>query len=282
VQIVMFTKMLGSLPIERVGAVIADLGFDGADLTVRPQGHVLPERVAVDLPRAQEVLARYNLPVAMVTTAITDASAPHAEAIFKSAAQCGISYLKLGYWPYAGFGHIREQMAQVRARLAGIEALARTYGVKACIHTHSGDVLSALAPVVAMLLDGFDRTALGAYVDPGHMTVEGGLGGWKQGLDLLRDDVALVGVKSFGWFAQRNPASGDVRREPRLVPLAEGTVRWAEVFALLRQIGFDGVVSVHSEYQGPHSWRELALPALIEQTRADLAYLRMALGVAKR
>ena len=62
------------------------------------------------------------------------------------------------------------------------------------------------------------------------------------------------------------------------MPLAEGIVRWAEVFTLLRQIGFDGIISLHSEYQGTHSWRDLAVPELIEQTRADLAYLRAALG----
>jgi len=281
VQIVMFSKMLGSLPLDQAGGIIADLGFEGVDLTVRPQGHVLPENVASDLPRAQETLARYGLPVAMITTALTDADDPHAEAIFKTAAQCGIGYLKLGYWPYAGFGQIRRQIAAVRQALAGLERLARAYGVRACLHTHSGDMLSALAPVVATLLDGFDARTLGAYVDPGHMTVEGGVSGWKQGLDLLGDYVALVGVKSFGWFQEGG--AGDERHwREKLVPLSAGTVRWAEVFSLLRVLGFDGIVSVHSEYQGPHSWRDLSLSELVAQTRADLTYLRMQIEAGER
>ena len=66
-----------------------------------------------------------------------------------------------------------------------------------------------------------------------------------------------------------------------MVPLREGTVRWREVFVLLREIGFDGTVSVHSEYQGGHSWRSLSVPELIEQTRADLVYLRSQVAAAQ-
>jgi len=64
-----------------------------------------------------------------------------------------------------------------------------------------------------------------------------------------------------------------------MVPLAEGIVPWDEVFARLRQIGFDDVVSVHSEYQGSHSWRDLSLDELLQQTREDLRFLR---GVIER
>jgi sugar phosphate isomerase/epimerase len=277
-QIVMFTKMLGHLSIDDVADVIADLGFDGVDLTVRPHGHVLPENVETDLPRAQEILTRRHFPISMISTGVVDASDPYAEAIFKTAARCGISFLKLGYWPYAGFGHLRSQIGEARRKLVGIEALAQKYGLKACVHIHSGDTLSALAPVVALLLEGCDRHALGAYIDPGHMSVEGGLSGWVQGLDLLADFVTLVGVKSFGWFPETDPVTAEHRWVPKIVPLAEGNVCWSKVFALLKQIGFDGVVSVHSEYGGTESWRALSPAEIVKQTRADLAYLRSVLG----
>jgi hypothetical protein len=58
-----------------------------------------------------------------------------------------------------------------------------------------------------------------------------------------------------------------------VVPLTEGSARWREALTLLRQTGWDAdgqaIVSLHSEYQGAASWREL-----IEQTRADLAWFR--------
>jgi sugar phosphate isomerase/epimerase len=272
-QFLMFTKHLQELPIAQAGEVVKELGFDGVDLTVRPGGHVVPEHVEHDLPEAVRVLRSLGLVTGFITTAITGPEDPYAEAIFRTAAEQGIRFLKLGYWRYEGFGSLRRQIAETREKLRYIQKLARTYGVRACIHSHSGPYLSAVAPVVAMLLEGFDPDALGAYVDPGHMTVEGGGAGWKIGLDLLSDRISLVAVKSFGWFREPDKSGRMIWRH-KLVPLEEGTVRWDEVFACLRQAGFDGYVSLHSEYQGPGSWRDLSLSELIEQTRRDLAYIK--------
>jgi len=277
VQLVMFSKMLGVYPIERAGEVIKGLGFDGVDLTVRPGGHVLPEEVAQKLPEAVRILKGLGLAVPMITTGIATPADACAEDIFRTAAQCGIAHLKLGYWRYAGFGQLRRQIAEIQRHLDGIEALARRYGVWAGIHNHSGSFVSALPVVVAELLKDRDPRAVGAYFDPGHATAEGGVAGWKMGLDLLAERIRLVAVKSFGWFPEKGPTGETVWHE-KLVPLSDGTVRWPEVFALLRQTGFDGVVSVHSEYQGSHSWRDLTTEQLIEQTRQDVAYLRSAMG----
>jgi sugar phosphate isomerase/epimerase len=156
----------------------------------------------------------------------------------------------------------------------GIEALARRHGVRACIHIHTGNSASANAAVVATLLKDRDPQAAGAYIDPGHMTAEGSISGWRQGMDLLTPYLALVAVKAMAWEKTADAATGDVLWQTRMVPLREGAVRWREVFRLLRQIGFDGPVSFHSEYQGSHSWRDLTVPELIEQTREDLAYIR--------
>jgi sugar phosphate isomerase/epimerase len=211
----------------------------------------------------------------MITTSVTSAEDPTAEGIFAAAAESGIRHLKLGYWRYAGFGQLREQMARIQRDLDGIEKLAGRFGVWAGIHNHSGDVVSALPAVVDELIRDRDPAAVGSYFDPGHATAEGGISGWKLGLDLLAPRIRLVAVKSFGWF--REGAGESVEWRAKLVPLAEGTVRWREVFDLLQRTGFEGIVSVHSEYQGSHSWRDLSTEELIEQTRADLGYLRACL-----
>lgn len=274
-QWIMFSKMLGALSVPEAGERIRALGFEGVDLTVRDQGHVLPENVRRDLPPAVKTLASLGLSVPMITTGVTAADEEHARDIFQTAAECGIRRLKLGYWRYEGFGTLETQIAAVREKLVGLEKLAREFGVTACIHSHSGTFMSAQASIVWFLLRDFDPNCLGAYVDPGHMTVEGGAAGWKMGLDLLGPRMRLMAAKSFGWF--REEQNGQVRWRHRLVPLSEGNVRWDEVFACLRQIGYDGPISLHSEYHGGSSWRSLELEDLLEQTGKDLAYLR---GVA--
>lgn len=265
-QILMFSKMLkkvGDLEVEDAADEIAAMGFDGVDLTVRPGGHVSPEEVEKALPEAVEIIESKGLTVPMITTSIVDADADYSEEIFATAAECGVEYLKLGYWRYEGFGKIRSQIDFIRKKLNGIENLCKKYELCAAIHIHSGDFMSASSAVVSMLLDGCDSDYLGVYIDPGHMTVEGGKSVWKIGMDLLSDRIKMVSVKDFGWFTE-----GDKKWKSKLIPLDQGMVRWNEVFTYLNQINFDGCVSVHSEYRG------LDIDELIQQTKEDLAYLK--------
>jgi sugar phosphate isomerase/epimerase len=277
-QWVMFSKHLAPYSIAEMGVVVRGLGFDGVDLTVRPGGHVLPEEVGQALPAAVDTLQSVGLTVPMITTGVTDAAEPHAGLIFETAAACGITRLKLGYWSYQGFGTMRSLIDDCQRKMDGIEALAKRHGVRACIHIHSGNSASANAAVVAELLRNRDPAATGAYIDPGHMTAEGSISGWRQGMDLLAPYLALVAVKAMDWEKTKDPATGDAIWRTRMVPLREGAVRWREVFALLKQLAYDGPVSFHSEYQGSHSWRDLTVPELIEQTREDFAYIRSLAG----
>jgi len=279
-QLVMFSKHLGPLSIPEAGRTIKSLGFDGVDLTVRPGGHVLPDKVKDALPTAVRQLREHGLAVPMITTGIVDANDPHTARIMATAAEQGIRNLKLGYWPYRPFGKLRAQLDAARKAMDGIEVLARRYDVRASIHVHSGNYLSAVAGNIHGLLKERDPHHVGAYLDPGHMTLEGGASGWMLGIDLLQDYISMVAVKSFGHFPVQDPAHGDTRWHDKLVPLRDGIVRWREVFPCLKQLGWDGVVSFHSEYQGSHSWKELNTEELVSQTREDLAYLRPVIRAA--
>lgn len=268
-QLVMFSKHLQEYSIRKAGETAKGLGLEGLDLTVRPKGHVEPERVKTDLPKAVAELKEVGAAVPMITTGIVSASDPAAKATFATAQQLGIRYLKLGYWNYKPFGKLRDQLDEAKRQLDGVEKLAAEHKVCACLHTHSGNYLTATAAGMFLLLDGRCPDQIGAYLDPGHLTVEGGAGGWRQALDLLQGHIRLIAIKDFGWFK-----TGSKEWKEKLVPLNEGVVKWPEVFAALKQVGFDGPVSLHSEYQGDHSWKDLKVEELVSQTRADLAYLR--------
>jgi sugar phosphate isomerase/epimerase len=142
--------------------------------------------------------------------------------------------------------------------------------------------MTAQAPVVWSLIKDRNPRAIGAYVDPGHMTIEGGRDGWRQGLDLLGDRIALVAIKDLTWDPVHDRALGKPRWISHIVPLRQGIVPWPQVLACLRRVGFDGWVSIHSEYQGWHSWRNLNVDALLEQTLDDLEYIRWAIAQVDR
>jgi len=270
----MFSKHLAPLSVEDAAKTVADIGFEGLDLTVRPGGHVEPENVREQLPAAVEAVRALGLDIPMITTSIVSAQDAHADAIFATAAACGIHDLKLGYWQYEGFGSVRRQMEEIKDALDGIAELASRHGVRANLHIHSGDFMTADAAVVWQFLVGRDPDVIGAYIDPGHMAVEGGAAGWRIGMDLLTPWINIVAIKDMAWEHSFDEALGKERWRTRMVPLTQGLVPWPEVFAHLDDIGFDGTVSLHSEYQGSHSWRDLTLDELLAQTREDLAYIK--------
>lgn len=274
----MFSKHLQELDVAAAGQAIKTLGFDGVELTVRAGGHVEPERVKEDLPRAVEALRAIGLAVPAIVTDIKGKDAPHAHAVCAAAAQVSATHLRNGAWPYRPFGQIREQVAAATRNASELEDLGREYGLRFCVHCHSGATLTAHGALLAQIIADTDPRFVAASFDLGHLTVEGGNGAWIQSIDLLQDRIGIVAVKSFGWFSESDTATGAVRWTPRLVPLAEGAVQWARAFSLLRQVGWDSdgdaLVSVHSEYQGRGSWRSLDLPELLTQTGEDLAFLR--------
>ena len=267
----MFSKMLQQLSIAEAGDAIARMGFDGVDLTVRDKGHILPENVVTGLPPAVEMLRGKGLVVGMLTTGVTSVDDPCAADIFRTAAASGVKYLKLGYWLYGGFGTIRESIEKVRGDLKGLEGLAQEHGVTACIHTHSGNFLTADPAICSLLVDGLDPEAIGIYADAGHIVLEGGYGVWRQGLDLVSGRLRLVAAKSFGWFPEANGGLRAVRWKSKTLPFDKGMTDWKEFFTCLRAIPYDGFISLHSEYN------DLSLDELLKQTEADLALAKAAL-----
>ncbi|MEM3694287.1 MAG: sugar phosphate isomerase/epimerase family protein [Candidatus Bathyarchaeia archaeon] len=288
-RFLMFTKMLknkGNLSLPEAGDYIARMGFDGADLTVREGGYVPPEESAKKLPEAIEILRSKGLEVPMITTNITDARRDRAEEILKTASECGVKYVKLGYWRYKGFGKITECIEEAKAQIRELYMLSKEYGITATIHTHAGPYLSADPGLLFMLLRDYEPDWMGAYIDPGHMFAETGPYGWEMAIDLLAPYIRLVAAKNYRWIrslegeGEKPEGEGEgegegeekkkrVRRwEIRMMPLREEIVPWPEVFGRLKAIGFDGCVSLHSEYE------HLSFQDLIRQTEDDLMYLR--------
>ncbi len=261
-QWLMFSKHLQALNFEQLGEAVAAIGFDGVDLTVREGGHIEPADAPKQLPIAVQTLRRFGLTVPMITTNFTSADQPHAASTFAVAADCGVRFVKLGYWRYRDFGSLKALISIARKQLEGLAQLAERYNLCAVVHSHSGDFLTASPFVLAQLIDGFDTNFVAAYVDAGHFFVEGGLRGWQQGLELLAGKVRVVACKDFAWLRENG------RWRVRVVPIGEGIVRWREFFACLRQMGFDGPLSVHSEYEG---W---STEQVIEQTKKDLPLLK--------
>lgn len=224
--------------------VARDLGFDGIDLTVRPGGHVEPERVAEDLPKAVEAARAAGLIVPMITSGIVDASTPHAEVVLKTASALGIRDYRWGGFRFTPDGSITKELDALQPKVAALEQLNDRYGMSAMYHTHSGpnQVGAAFWDLWLLLRDRNPRR-VGVNFDIGHATIEGGYGDWVTSLRLLAPFVRGTAVKDFRW--ERN-ASGAWR--PRWCPIGEGMVDFPLYFRMLRAVGFRGPLQLHYEY----------------------------------
>lgn len=268
----LFTDDLSDLSIREACRAAQQAGFDGLDLTLRPGGHVRPENAQQGLAAAHEIANEEGVEIVMVTTGITAADAPFAEQVM-SAAHFQHREFKLGYWRYEPFGTLARQLDDARRKLEGIVNLARRYHIRPCLHAHSGPILSN-GPLLYLLLKDFAPADVGAYVDTMHMSYEGGGSGWELMLDLLAPWVALAGVKNYVLRPAQRDAYGQQRFELKKAPLADGIAPLPQFFQRLKQIGYDGIVSLSSEYKGPGSFRPLSTPELLEQAAADLSYLK--------
>ena len=179
----------------------------------------------------------------MLTTGIVEMD-EQSRNIVETAAKLDIKYIKLGYWPYKGFGYYEEDANEVKKALAQLEPLFRDNGVKAGFHNHSLMNMGLNANHVLRLIEDCNPEVIGVYYDAGHSTIEGSGCGWMR----------------------------------KMVPLESGLTDWPAFIECLKQMKFNGPISFHSEYQGSHSWRDLSPEDVVGQTARDLSYFRSLMG----
>lgn len=263
----LFSKHLPDLHWKDLGRAVKDAGFDGVDLTVRPGGHVLPERAAGDLPRALDAIRAAGVTVPMVTTELLSAGDPSAKPLLQAAAKNGVRYFKPGYWRYTSSPDVRAQVAATSRALEGLAALARDCGIELGFHNHAGYIGSALWEI-APAIDRLDARWAGFYFDPRHAVAEGGGGAWKAATRLVAPRLKMVAVKDFFW--KKTEKGWTIEN----CPMGEGAVDWVWFGKALKDANFSGPISVHLEYDIPGSTPQERTHRTIEAATRDLVYTR--------
>ncbi len=246
-KLILFSKMLKEKTIPELAELAPRLGLEGYDLCVRPGYPVSPDNAATELAKAVRLLGEAGLAIPMVTGNfdLLQPNHPTAEPLLAAMGQAGVGLLKLGYF---GFDPLKQDYWQevdgIRRALEGWEKLGAQNGVKVCYHTHSHRCMGLNAGTMAHLLRGFDPRHIGAYLDPGHLVVEGEE--FAVALAILRDYLSIVALKDVRLDRVEKQGHGSVKAE--WVEAGQGMVDWTAVFADLKRIGFAGPLSVHCEF----------------------------------
>lgn len=263
IPVVVFSKAYQPLKLsfDQAAEFTAEAGLDGVDSPVRPDGEVLPERVADDLPAYVAALEKRGLRMPYVTTAITNVATPKAEQVLKTAKGLGVKWYRLGFMFRADDAGWPRQLREVRAKLKDLVAMNRELGIGAVMqnhspsgHTYVGGDLDELADIV----EGFDPQQLGVAFDIAHaLNVHGP--NWRPRFEELRSHLQVVYVK-------------DCNPQKEFVPLGAGQVGASGYFDLLKRINYRHPISLHIEYSG--SAQPEGRPELLKAIQGSLELLR--------
>jgi len=262
-----FSKHLQFLDYPALAEAGHTIGLDGFDLTVRRNGHVLPERVAEDLPRAVAAIRDAGLEVPMITTNLNDGADPTAEPILEAASALGIRYFRVGGLRYSEGENPSEQLREIEPKLRSLAEVAEAFGMVAGYHNHSGPRYVA-GPLwdLLELIERIDLPSFGSNFDVGHAKVEGAYSAWETNARALAPHVKMMAVKDFVWRSDES--------RPQWVPVGKGYVPLTGLFTIMREAGFGGPVSIHFEYDTPSN------DALVAAMCDAVVTVRTALGEA--
>lgn len=275
-RICIFSKHLQWLDYNGMAQTAAELGFDGVDLTVRRKGHVLPERVEDDLPKAVEAIKAAGIEPLMIVTDINDPDDPNTEKTLKTASGLGIKYYRLGYYVYSEDKSIASTLQEVKPKIRDLAAMNKHHNIHGACQNHSGSRYVG-APVWDLweLIKDLDPEYIGCQFDVRHATVEGAQA-WPLHLRLMAKYIKNLAVKDFSWEMLNN--------KWRIIncPLGDGAVDYDGYLQLLKKLSIAGPISVHYEYDlGGANRGETKLTIEKEKVltamRRDLEFLKIRL-----
>jgi sugar phosphate isomerase/epimerase len=236
-----FSKHLQFLNYEDMADAAREIGFDGVDVTVRPKGHVLPERVQDDLPKFVDALRKSGLSPHLMTTAVQDPANSTDKTLLETAAKLGIQFYRMNWFNYPEAKSIPEAIEGFKTRLQGLGQLNKKLGLKGCYQNHSGNLAGASLWELWEILKKADEQHMGVQYDVRHAMVEGGLS-WRNGLKLIAPRIRTLAIKDFIWSNK----GGTWKVEN--VPLGQGMVDFKTYFTLLKEYKINVPVSLHLEY----------------------------------
>lgn len=267
-----FSKHLQFLNYKDLSSVSRDIGFDGVELSVRDGGHVLPENVAEDLPRAVTAIKDAGLNADMIVTGIKELN-PQTRTVLETAASQGVKYYRMGYLRYPETGTIPEALEHFKGKVEELATLNKSLGIQGCYQNHNGTSVGSNVFEIWELLKDTEQETMAAQYDIYHAVVEGGRS-WPNGIRLLQDRIANIVIKDFRW--EKIDGSWQVYK----TRLGEGMVDFDAYFKILKGLGINVPVAMHFEFdlfgaeRGRRDVAESDRPKVYEAMRKDLELLR--------
>ena len=271
VEVYLFSKHLQFLDYNEMSSVASKLGFDGLDLTVRPKGHVLPERVVEDLPKAVSVMKKHGLKAKLMTTNVLDVENLEHKTVLETASKLGLTHYRSGWLTYPEERSIAESQELYGIQFRKLEELNAELNI-GCYQNHAGKHVGAPIWDLIPILEATNNTNFGCQYDIRHAVVEGG-NSWELGLQVIQPYTKSIVIKDFKW------GKVDGEWKPINTPLGDGMVDFGRYFSLLKKFKVNVPISLHLEYDlggAEHGANEIniAKEDVYKKMKSDLDFLK--------
>ena len=270
-EIHLFSKCIQFLDYNEMCLAAKEMGFNGLDLTVRPKGHVLPENVLEDLPKATELMKAHGLTPKMISTSIMEANDPTNISVLETAKKLGYQYYRTGWVKYNRNHSIQENIIKTKKQFTALAELNNKIGISGAYQNHAGHYVGSPIWDLEQILTDISPINLGSQYDITHASVEGGKN-WEIGFELIQPYINSLAIKDFKWEKVQG------KWKVVYTPLGEGMIDFHHYFSLLKKHKIQVPISLHVEYDlgGAEKGKSPTMEKseIIKKIKKDLLYIQ--------
>lgn len=232
-----FIKFIQELSYDELAEAMAKQGFQGVEATIRPGGIIEPKDAAAELPKLVAALAKQNLRISVMATAINNPADKLSQTVLRVAADLGIKTYRTDYYRYNLKQPIAEQAEKFKPTADALAAFNEQLGITGVYQNHAGpQYLGSLGWDLHTLLKDINPDALGIAFDIRHAVASAGTS-WPIHWDLCKSHVRAIYMKDFVWEGAKH----------KNVPLKEGIVP-KDFFKRIGNEYLQYPISLHIEY----------------------------------
>ena len=260
--ITVFTKPWKDLEISALADLIAELGFNGIELPVRPGFQVEPDTIEETLPLAFEQFQQRGLSIYSVAGDCDLRTA-------RACANAGVPVLRtmLKITPEKSYmEHVNDFRILCQELSEALEGTETTVGLQ----NHCDEfVTSAIGLIHA--IDPLPSSQVSAVLDLGHTGLDGELE--EIAIDIAWPRLSLINLKNAVRFEDGKDADGATIWNRTWVPGREGYTSWKNALAELGRRNYSLPICLTCEYKD-EARKGLSGNDVIPPLKDDLHYLK--------
>lgn len=241
VEICSFSKLFQFLNFDELAAVFKDSGVDGIDLTVRRGGHVEPENVEKDLPKAVTAAKKHGITIPSIVTDIDDVDNPLTLRVIKTASDNGVKFYRMAYYRYNYQKSMPDNLESFRIKMEQLAELNVKYNISGGYQNHHGTNFGGNTWEIWEVIKNMDKRKIGCFYDIFHGIIEG-LQSWPNALRAIAPHITMRYIKDFDII----PAEKNVRIVA--CELGKGIVNFNQYFRLCKELNLNQPICLHVEY----------------------------------